>query len=206
MKSIITILSILIVASCSNPTDPESTHNPEVSFTESINAVSNTSADTSSTSGERTYTDSAHFHIIRGKYVSGNRFIEVYQNTQTKLDHWKEFYENGQLKQEGMMTSVHNNYVGEWKYFSHTGQLDSVVDYDKKYPVSYFAALKIAEKNGFKMPDIEVTLQVDNLNTYWQIARWKENENHGGQTADAIHIDTKTGKVTKPKGELLGID
>jgi hypothetical protein len=175
------------------------------SFVQVANTPNNEIKDTLRTSGDREYIDSANFSIIRGKYVSGAKFIEVYQNNLTKLDNWKEYYENGQLKEEGIMTNAHHNYVGIWKFYSPIGKLDSIIDYDKKYSISYFDALEIAEKKGFKMPDMEVTLQVDSLNTFWQIARWTENENHNGQTAEAILIDTKTGKVIKPKYQLMSI-
>lgn len=61
----------------------------------------------SRSAGERQYFDSARFHIIRGKYVSGARFIEVCQNRITRIDNWKEYYENGNLKKIGeMITST----------------------------------------------------------------------------------------------------
>jgi antitoxin component YwqK of YwqJK toxin-antitoxin module len=204
MKTI-PIISILTLTACSSPTDKQASDNSKDSLVQVTSAVNYETKDTLRTSGDREYIDSANFHIIRGKYVSGNKFIDVYENKLTKLDNWKEYYENGQLKQEGLMTNGNHIYVGIWKYYSNSGKVDSIIDYDKKYPISYYSALVIAEKKGFKMPDMEVALQVDSLNTSWQIARWTENENHGGQTAEAILIDTKTGKVTKPKYQLISI-
>ncbi len=204
MKTIPTIL-ILTLTACTNTIDKQVHDNGTDSFVQAANTPNYEIKDTLRKSGDREYIDSANFSIIRGKYVSGAKFIEIYQNKLTKLDNCKEYYENGQLKEEGIMTNAHHNYVGVWKYYSTTGKLDSVIDYDKKYSISYFDALKIAEKKGFEMPDMEVTLQVDSLNTFWQIARWTENENHSGQAAEAILIDTKTGKVTKPEYQLMSI-
>lgn len=204
MKTIPIIL-IFTLTSCSSSTDRQARDNPKDSLVQATSTNNYETRDTLRTSGYREYLDSGNFHIIRGKYVSGNKFIDVYENKLTKLDNWKEYYENGQLKEEGIMTNAHHYYVGIWKYYSTKGKLDSTIDYNKKYPISYFDALKIAEKKGFKMPDMEVTLQVDSLNTFWQIARWAENEKHSEQTAEAILIDTKTGKVIKPKYQLMSI-
>lgn len=204
MKTVL-IIVILTLTACSNQTDKQTIANPNDSMAQISSTHNYETTDTLRTSGDREYIDSANFHIIRGKYVSGNKFIEVYENKLTKLDNWKEYYENGQLKEEGIMTNGNHIYVGIWKYYSNTGKVDSIIDHNKKYPISYYSALSIAEKKGFKMPDIEVTLQVDSLNTFWQIARWTENENKSGQTAVGILIDTKTGKVTQPKYQLMSI-
>jgi antitoxin component YwqK of YwqJK toxin-antitoxin module len=204
MKTI-QIIVILTLIGCSSPTDRQTIDNPKDSLDQVTSTNNHETWGTPRTSGDREYLDSANYHIIRGKYISGNKFIEVYENKLTKLDRRKEYYENGQLKEEGIMTNANHIYVGVWKYYSTAGKLDSIIDYDKKYPISYFDALKIAEKKGFKMPDVEVTLQVDSLNTLWQIASWAENKNHSGQTAESILINTKTGKVTKPKHQLMSI-
>lgn len=193
------------MTACSNNSDKQPLYNSKNTTTLTTNSYTQEFKDTLRTSGDREYIDSANFSIIRGKYISGAKFIDVYENKLTKLDHWKEYYENGQLKEEGIMTNGNHIYVGIWKYYSNSGKVDSIIDHDKKYPISYYSALRIAEKKGFKMPNMEVTLQVDSLNIFWQVARWTENENHGGQTAEVILIDTKTGKVTKPKYQLMSI-
>ncbi|HCS21541.1 MAG TPA: hypothetical protein DIW47_13440 [Bacteroidetes bacterium] len=162
-----------------------------------------TTVDTQRTSGDRQYLDSAHYHIIRGKYISGAKFIESYENKRIKLVSWKEYYENGHLKKQGTMTSAIHIPIGIWTYYSSEGGVDSVVNYDRPYRVSYFKALKIAEKKGFKMPDIEIKLKTDSTFIYWEIARWTMNESDA--TAEVILIDTETGKVTKPEYQLIGI-
>lgn len=202
---IIPIILFTTLTACTNPTVKQVGDNRTDTIVKVADTHNNDLKDTLITSGDREYIDSANFYIIRGKYISGEKFIEVYENKLTKLDSRKEYYKNGQLKEEGIMINAHHNYVGVWKYYSIAGKLDSLIDYDKKYPISYFDALKIAAKKGFKMPHIEVTVQVDSSKTFWQITRWKENESHSGQTAEAILIDTKTGKVTKPNYQLISI-
>lgn len=168
-------------------------------------SIDYTTVDTQRTSGDRQYLDSAHYSIIRGKYISGAKFIESYENNLTKLVSWKEYYENGQLKEQGIMTASIHIHVGTWNYYSSEGLLDSTIDYDKVYPISYFKALTIAEKKGYKMPDIEVCLTTDSTHTFWQIARWTGNDDETGETAEFILIHTKTGKVTKPDYQLMSI-
>jgi antitoxin component YwqK of YwqJK toxin-antitoxin module len=199
------IILIFTLHACSSPPKKQTNEDSKNQMESELSSSENKNLNIDNTSLEREYIDSANFHIIRGNYKSGSKYIEVYENKSTKLDNWKEYYENGQLKEVGLMTYSNHILVGIWKYYSKNGKIDSIVDYDKKYPVSYFEALKIAEKKGFKMPEIEVTLQVDNTTTFWQIARWTDNENHSGQNAEVIFIDTKTGKVKKPKYQLGSI-
>lgn len=164
-----------------------------------LGTISSFGQDNLRTSGERKYYDSAQYSIILGKYVSGSKFLENYQNKLTKLDTWKEYYENGQLLKEGVMTNSNHIYIGIWKYYSPSGKLDSVINYDKKYPISYFKALEIAGTNGFKMPDMEVTETVYENKLYWNITRWTQNKDGSGESAEYILINKITGEVVKPK-------
>ena len=161
--------------------------------------------DTLRTSGEREYKDSSHFSITRGWYKSGAKFIEVFDNHQTRLDNWKEWYENGQLRKMGKMTNGNHIYVGIWNYYAPDGRLDSMVDYEKKYQVAYFAALKIASGQGYKMPHIEMEITDNKGKKYWQVARWHEKPDHTGQDAEVILIDTETGAVSKPSYRLSSV-
>lgn len=150
------------------------------------------------TAGKREYYDSANFNVIIGRYVSGELFLKSYGNKLTKLDSWEQYYKNGQLKKIGTMTTGNHIYVGIWKYYSQSGKLDSVVNYNKKFRISYFEAIKIAKKNGFEMPEMEIEETIYKGKSCWEISRWTENEDHTGQTAEFILIDKKTGKVIKP--------
>jgi antitoxin component YwqK of YwqJK toxin-antitoxin module len=157
------------------------------------------------TGGEREYYDSAHFHVIKGKYITGELFLECYENKNSKLDSWKEYYKNGKVKNEGSMTTGNHIYVGIWKYYSPNGKVDSIVNYDKKQPISYFKALKIAASKKFIIPNIEVTETTYENRNYWQITRWIENKDHSGQTGEFIYIDKITGKTVSSKNvKLIG--
>lgn len=202
MKSISKFLFLTLLA-CSNPSENQMGDMTQDTCFLPSPPIDYTTVDTQRTSGDRQYLDSAHYHIIRGKYISGAKFIESYENKRIKLVSWKEYYENGHLKKQGTMTSAIHIPIGIWTYYSSEGGVDSVVNYDRPYRVSYFKALKIAEKKGFKMPDIEIKLKTDSTFIYWEIARWTMNESDA--TAEVILIDTETGKVTKPEYQLIGI-
>jgi hypothetical protein len=107
------------------------------------------------------------------------------------------------LKEEGVMTAINHNCIGIWKFYSKTGKLDSVLDYDKKYRISYFKALEIAAKKNLMLPDIEVTLEKKNATTVWRVLRWKESENHNGQASEGIDINAETGRVSKAPNIII---
>ena len=155
--------------------------------------------------GERKYRDSLSFHIIEGNYKTGEKYLLVYCNKYTKLDSWKEYYPNGKLKVEGIMTTSNHLYVGKWNYYSENGLLDSSVNYDEKLDINYYEAIEIGEQRGFRLPECEVTLTSNGQDTNWQITKWRENVKHSGQTGVAILINSKTGKVTKPNYEIYSI-
>ena len=185
---------VMLLVACTTP-EGNSVNEISASRITDVNTKNNDTITPSSTNGERTYTDSAHFHIIRGKYLSGARFIEVYENKLTRLDSWKEFYENGQLKKEGVMTTSTHYLVGIWKYYSPEGKLDSLIDYDQTKTVSYRMAEKIAVKNGYILDDVDITLHQDSNKTYWEVAHRTTKASTGGDRATPLLIDVKTGKT-----------
>ena len=148
----------------------------------------------------RKSSDSLNFKIVRGKYISGSRHVEIIQDENTKLYYWKQFYPNGKLKEEGKMTKNNRIYVEKWKYYSENGQLDSIIDYDKKLKIPYFKALQIAKGNGYEMP-MEVDLVKNEGKLSWEFTKWK-SENRSGK-GDLFFVDTEKGKFTKSNEELI---
>ena len=158
------------------------------------------------TDGERQEYDSAHYSIIRRKYITGEKYYENYANNLTKLDSCIEFYKNGRIKEIGISTSVYEIYVGIWRYYSSWGKIIRTVDYNKKYRISYFKALEIAKKKGFVFPNIEVTEKKYKNKHYWEISRWTDKVENGAQVAETILISKLTGEVIKPDYHLLQIE
>jgi hypothetical protein len=151
------------------------------------------------------YLDSGNFRITREYFPSGGKFLEIYQDHKSKLDLRNEYFENGRIKESGQMTSQSKIKVGIWKYYSQKGEVDSLVDHDSEYTVSYFDALAIAKRYELTMPEIEISVTNQKQKRYWQIALWQENEDHVAQTSKLILIDMGTGKVTKPDYVLTAI-
>ena len=202
---VLPVFIIVTLAACSSPENRSPKELLQETTASARSTIIQEPKDTSSSDGEREYIDSANFHIIRGFYVSGAKFIEIYQDRMTRLDHWKEYHENGQLKETGVMTTGNHTHIGIWKYYAASGETDSIIDYDKKYAVPYFDALTIASEKGFNMPDIEVKLRSDGATDFWQIVKWTGNADRSGQTAEVIHIDARTGKVTVPTEQMLSV-
>ena len=145
--------------------------------------------------------DSLNYIIIRGKYISGSKHVEILQDKNTKLYYWKQFHPNGNLKEEGIMTKDNRICIGKWKIYLENGKLDSITDYDKKLKISYYKALEIAKLNGYEMPELEVDLEKNEEKLQWQFTKW--NDKDGSGTANIIFVDTENGKVSKPDYKLV---
>lgn len=95
---------------------------------------------------------------IIGFYPHGTReFVQV-ENRTTGLVASTTYYENGKIKSEGMMATDQHVSVGTLRYFNSFGELDSTVNHDKKYKISYFEGLVIAEKYGINCKPLLVSL------------------------------------------------
>jgi hypothetical protein len=146
--------------------------------------------DNSETSGKRQYYDSAHFSIILGEYQTGERFLKCYINKETRLDYWTTYYKNGQRKEIGYMTTRNHIYVGEWKYYKENGQLDSIVNYDEIFPISYFDAIEIAKTKDF--PKSHISETTHEQKEYWQFVRWTNKE------GEVLLVNKQTGEIVMP--------
>lgn len=144
--------------------------------------------------------DSLNYIIIRGKYISGSKHVEILLEKNTKLYYWKQFHPNGNLKEEGIMTQYKRICIGKWKFYSENGKLDSITDYDKKLKISYYKALEIAKLNGYEMPELEVDLEKSEGKLQWQFIKW--NDKNGSGIANILFVDIQNGKVSKPDYEL----
>jgi hypothetical protein len=140
--------------------------------------------------------ESKNFNIILKYYGDGKLLMESIEEKKLKQKYLKEFYENGQLKMEGTGITANHNQIGTWNYYSSSGTLDSSVDYDKKYPISYFTALEIAKARNLFIPEIDVGLDTSNDRKVWCINSLRKGQN--------IYIDVETGEV-KPAPDILYI-
>ena len=203
MKSLPIVIIILIASACSKNKEGE-----QISMVDSIQKSVITENETSrevNKFGKRTSFDSLHFSIIRKKHKNEKLYIEAITDKKSKIDSWKEYYENGLIKVRGRMTTSNHIYIGKWEYFSENGKLDHIEDYDAKQPIPYFKAINIASENGFEIPNMEVTKAYEDDKIYWKISRWKVLEDGVRKTAETILIDSESGKITIPEYQKIGV-
>ena len=138
--------------------------------------------------GIRHTIDSINYQIIRRWKDDMTPIIESISNDQTNIDYWKEYYDNGQLKEIGYMTSTKHTYIGTWKYYSQIGKIDSIVDYDKKYKVSFCDFYKIATDKGLTSRTSEIEFNGENRT--WRIEKWEYGENSSSAKGIELQVDS----------------
>lgn len=154
---------------------------------------------TQSEFGIRHSIDSINYQIIRRWKVDMTPIIESISNELTNIDYWKEFHENGQLEAVGFMTTSVHTYIGEWKYYSDSGKLDSIVDYNRKYKVSFCEFYQIAKDRG--LIGKTSLINFDSEQRKWRIEKW----NYGEESASAIGIELQVDSMKIEEIELMGI-
>lgn len=139
--------------------------------------------------GIRQTVDSLSYDIIRRWTMEGIPIIESVSNEYTNIDLWKDFYENGSLRKTGYMTTSNNTYIGTWKYYSKTGQLDSIVNYDKKYKISFCDFYKICEEK--KLTGKSSLINFNSKQRKWRIEKWIYEKDRSIATGIELQVDTK---------------
>ena len=149
---------------------------------------------------KREIKDSLNFTVVREKYKSGFRHFEVLEDRLRKLFYWKQFYPNGRIKEEGIMTKNELLRIGNWKFYFENGSLKETINFDSAFNIQYFTAIEIARKQNYLMPEIEIDLIVIENRTYWQIRKWIMKNGDG--MSSTILIDTYDGNIIKSKEEI----
>ncbi len=97
--------------------------------------------------------DSLHYKI-KWKYFNDYFKVKHIIDTLTKIDSFYN-YSNDTLIGFGLRTYPSSADIGKWKMKTKDYK-DTLIDHDLKWECNYFDALKIAEKEGFALPNIEV--------------------------------------------------
>ena len=194
MKNLLLFLLLPILASSCKSTSLA--HVESLIFTGPISSNPNPEI---ISSDNRDWKDSLDLIVVRGKYISGKKHVEIFEGKFTKIYLWKQYYPNGQLREIGNMTKDRLICIGTWKYFSGSGTLDSIVNFDKKLKTPYFDAVKLAKNNGFFIPDIDVNFVEYQAKVYWQFRRW--NKQSGRAISETILIGIDDKKILYPKLE-----
>jgi hypothetical protein len=148
--------------------------------------------------GIRHSIDSINYQVIRRWNYDMIPIIESISNKLTNIDFDKEYHDNGQLKAVGFKTASNHTFIGRWKYYSDSGKLDSVVDYDKKYKVSFCDFYQIAENNRMTGKTSKINFNPDKR--VWRVEKWNYEEN------SATGIELQVDSMTIKKIELFRIN
>lgn len=149
--------------------------------------------------GIRHSIDSMNYKVIRRWKDDMTPIIESISNELANIDYWKEYHENGQLKAVGFMTTSVHTYIGEWRFYSVSGKLDSIVNYDEKYKVPFCEFYQIANDNG--LTGKTSTINFDTEQRKWTIEKW----NYGEETASAVGIELQVDSMKIKEIKLMGI-
>ncbi|HUM51645.1 MAG TPA: hypothetical protein PK431_07495 [Chitinophagales bacterium] len=149
---------------------------------------------------KREVKDSLNFTIVTEKYKSGYRHFEVLEDRLTKLFYWRQFYPNGNIKEEGTMTKDELICIGDWKFYLENGNLNKTINFDSKFNVPYMSAIEIAKKQDYIMPYIDINLVAVKNKTYWQIRKWIMKNGDG--MSSTILVDTNDGNIIKSTQEV----
>ncbi len=148
--------------------------------------------DTKNEYGLRQTVDSINYAIIRRWKEDKTPILEHISNEYSSIDSWKAYYEDGKVKEFGFMTTSNHTKIGAWNYFSESGKIDSIINYDEKYKVSFCEFYKIAaDKNLTGKTSI---IEFDSEKRKWIIEKWLYNKD--APTATGIELQVDSMKIT----------
>ena len=134
--------------------------------------------------------DSANYVITQKYFLNDDLFVIHKVDTINKID-TVTYFNNNEVSYTGQRTHPNGVAIGKWSTHSHSFSLIDI-NYDDSLDVNYSEAIDLALKNGFRFPNIEVTIVEYNDETYWGIYRVFDS-----QIPQSILIDCKTGDVKK---------
>jgi len=113
--------------------------------------------------------DSSSYMILRKWTSSGVPVLESISNIYGGICFRKEYYNNGILKAIGYRT-INSTPIGIWKFYSEEKHLDSTINYDKIYKVSFCEFYAICENRGLTTKSYGISF--DNEKRKWIIENW----------------------------------
>lgn len=199
MKYYFGLIILLTIYSCNRPEGNTIPSEKALTKIESIGYPDNYSkVEFVDSNGLKTvHIDSLHYKI-RWRYHNEHFKIKHIIDTLIKIDSFYTF-SNDSLIGYGLRTYPNNSSIGKWKIKTENYQ-DSIVDHDKKWNCNYFDALKIAEKSGFMLPNIEV-IEGAYFTSKGYLRGWNFEKINHQDTLDRnephfISISFKTGEYT----------
>lgn len=140
-----------------------------------------------------------------GLTVKQTDFEDGYAEKTTKagtyIDHYREYYKNGVLKEEGDFFNKGTFRLGIWHYYNEQGVEEKSVDYDKPYAFTLEKVLEFLKRNNLSLADrwTSINRKSDTIGDRWIVTH--EDGHAGGADIVLKHVnlDAVTGKVITVK-------
>ncbi len=114
----------------------------------------------------------------------------------------KQFYENGYIKEKGVIFNYGYFEIGNWYYFDENGKLLKVEDCNIKFKFSFHELFEVLQKRKIPLtpghieqytgPHTSIEKHTDSNKSMWVVSWLKEP-----QVTEEIYFDGNTGKVLK---------
>ena len=211
MKYIQLIIITAVVISCSNENKPELLLNSKTKVkneTECISELFN-EIDSSKFKIFKKQTvkreweiyqsiDSLNYEIERRWRRNKKPIWESVRNTTINIEICKEYYKNGVLRSEGYMTSIKGTPIGKWNYYSNKGNLDSTVNYERRYGVSFCEFYKLCKQRN--LLGHSSSIGFINKERKWRITKYEDVDGSPIFTGIELQVDSNIVREYYSKG------
>lgn len=136
-----------------------------------------------------------------GLQVRQTDFEDGYAEKTTKpgtyIDHYREYYKNGVIKEEGDLFNKGTFRLGTWHFYNEQGVAQPSIDYDKPYTFTLDKVMEFLKRNNLSLADrwTSINRKSDTIGDRWIITH--EDGHAGGADIMLKHVnlDAVTGKV-----------
>ncbi len=116
--------------------------------------------------------DTINFEVVIMNYLDGKSIVKSIKNNKTNIAFWNQYQKSGELAEQGY-TLDYLTRIGQWEFYSSTGDLDSIKDYDAERTLSFCKVWEILKNKPEFNSDIEYTY--DYKEGLWRLKNWTTN-------------------------------
>jgi len=124
-------------------------------------------------------------------------YAETTSKPDTYIDHYREYYKNGTLKEEGDLFNKSVFRLGTWRFFNEQGVEQKSVNYDAPYTFTLDKVMEFLKRNNLSLADrwTSINRKSDTIGDRWIVTH--EDGHIGGADIQLKHVnlDAVTGKV-----------
>lgn len=146
---------------------------------------------------ERNGLEVRQFNIAAG-------YVERVTKPGTHIDHYKEYYKNGVLKEAGDFFTKSDFRKGVWHYYNEQGVETKVIDYDKPFVFTFEKVLEFMKRNKLSLEDRWTSINriTDSKGSRWIVTHEDGYESGANLRMKHVNLDAVTGKVIDVKTSL----